>query len=69
MSAGIGTFCVFRHSMMLRRMTCDRVKSCLAQKASTVAGVVLGYHGSRFRIMIVAIDVAPAPAMSGFIRI
>jgi hypothetical protein len=69
MSAGIGTFCVFRYSMMLRRKTCDRVKSFLAQKASTVAIVVLGYHGSRCRIMIVAIDVAPAPAMSRFIRI
>ena len=69
MSAGIGTFCVFRYSIMLRRKTCDLVKSCLTQKASTVASVVLGYHGSRCRIWIVAIDVAPAPAMSRFIRI
>ena len=42
MSAVIETFCVFRYSVMLRRKTCDLVKSFLAQKASTVASIVFG---------------------------
>jgi hypothetical protein len=42
MSAVIGKFCVFRYSMLLRRKTCDRVTSCLAQKGSTAASIVLG---------------------------
>ena len=38
----ISIFCCFRYSMTLRRNTCDRVKSCLAQIESTVASIVFG---------------------------
>ena len=35
-------FRLFKYSMTLRRKTCDRVKSCLAQIASTVARIAFG---------------------------
>jgi hypothetical protein len=61
MSAVIETFRVFRYSVMLRRKTCDLVKSFLAQKASTVVSIVFGIRkpviglGS-FNVFLLAIN-------------
>ena len=38
----IETFCLFKNSATLRRKTCERVRSCLAQIASTVARIAFG---------------------------
>ena len=60
-SVVIVTFCLLKYSMTLRRKTCDRVKSCSAQIASTVARIVFGIlkavaGSDSFNVILLVVD-------------
>ena len=43
-SVTVGTFCLIKYSIMLRRNNCERVKSCLAQKSQRSQASLLKFE-------------------------